>query len=272
MRRSYVMVALAVTTLVALAFVIISFYGGGFATVPAYLRDLFGTYQVGAIHGRLLTAWSAAGIAGPLIINGVLDMAEGEIDHMNVIPDTRAVRRRIIMAPDIQALASPHRHLSDERQQIVGNPARVLADGAGKRLPLFARTPAPVQVTWLGYPDTTGVAGIGYRITDAIADPAPDSDARHTERLLRLRLPPQQLLEQTADDGDVAGGAGEVQRHRVAALLAGAVDGAERDHQAGDVAPDFTVEDTAGKSYTLSEMVKHGPVILAFFPKAFTGG
>ncbi|MGY1835622.1 OFA family MFS transporter [Blastococcus sp. SYSU DS0510] len=58
---------------VLLAAVIISFYGGGFATVPAYLRDLFGTYQVGAIHGRLLTAWAAAGIVGPLIINGVLD-------------------------------------------------------------------------------------------------------------------------------------------------------------------------------------------------------
>jgi hypothetical protein len=55
------------------AAVIISFYGGGFATVPAYLRDLFGTYQVGAIHGRLLTAWSAAGVAGPLIVNGVID-------------------------------------------------------------------------------------------------------------------------------------------------------------------------------------------------------
>ena len=53
--------------------VIISFYGGGFATIPAYLRDLFGTYQVGAIHGRLLTAWAAAGVVGPLIINGVLD-------------------------------------------------------------------------------------------------------------------------------------------------------------------------------------------------------
>ena len=58
---------------VLLAFVIISFYGGGFATVPAYLRDLFGTFQVGAIHGRLLTAWSAAGIAGPLIVNAFLD-------------------------------------------------------------------------------------------------------------------------------------------------------------------------------------------------------
>ncbi|MCW2674985.1 MAG: Major Facilitator Superfamily transporter [Modestobacter sp.] len=58
---------------VVLAAVIISFYGGGFATIPAYLRDLFGTYQVGAVHGRLLTAWSAAGVAGPLIVNGVLD-------------------------------------------------------------------------------------------------------------------------------------------------------------------------------------------------------
>jgi MFS family permease len=57
--------------------VILSFYGGGFATVPAYLRDLFGTFEVGAIHGRLLTAWSAAGVAGPLIINGFLD-AQGK--------------------------------------------------------------------------------------------------------------------------------------------------------------------------------------------------
>ncbi len=58
---------------VALAGLIISFYGGGFATVPAYLRDLFGTFQVGAIHGRLLTAWAAAGVAGPLIVNAFLD-------------------------------------------------------------------------------------------------------------------------------------------------------------------------------------------------------
>lgn len=62
---------------VLLAALIISFYGGGFATVPAYLRDLFGTFQVGAIHGRLLTAWSAAGVAGPLIVNAFLD-AQGE--------------------------------------------------------------------------------------------------------------------------------------------------------------------------------------------------
>ncbi|ANN19658.1 MFS transporter [Amycolatopsis orientalis] len=55
------------------AMLILSFYGGGFATVPAYLKDLFGTYQVGAIHGRLLTAWSAAGVLGPLIVNAISD-------------------------------------------------------------------------------------------------------------------------------------------------------------------------------------------------------
>jgi hypothetical protein len=44
-------------------------YGGGFATVPAYLADLFGTQMVGAIHGRLLTAWATAGILGPVVVN-----------------------------------------------------------------------------------------------------------------------------------------------------------------------------------------------------------
>ena len=62
-----------VALFVAVTALIISFYGGGFATVPAYLKDLFGGLQVGAIHGRLLTAWSAAGIAGPLIVNRVAD-------------------------------------------------------------------------------------------------------------------------------------------------------------------------------------------------------
>jgi MFS family permease len=51
--------------------IILSMYGGGFATVPAYLADLFGTQMVGAIHGRLLTAWSAAGVFGPLLIGYV---------------------------------------------------------------------------------------------------------------------------------------------------------------------------------------------------------
>jgi hypothetical protein len=49
--------------------VIISMYGGGFATVPAYLKDMFGTRYVGAIHGLLITAWSMAGIFGPVLVN-----------------------------------------------------------------------------------------------------------------------------------------------------------------------------------------------------------
>jgi MFS family permease len=53
--------------------IILSMYGGGFSTVPAYLADLFGTQMVGAIHGRLLTAWSAAGIVGPVVVNYMRD-------------------------------------------------------------------------------------------------------------------------------------------------------------------------------------------------------
>ena len=49
--------------------VILTMYGGAFATIPAYLADMFGTKMVGAIHGRLLTAWSAAGILGPVLVN-----------------------------------------------------------------------------------------------------------------------------------------------------------------------------------------------------------
>ena len=62
---------------VLLTLVILSFYGGGFATIPAYLKDMFGTIQVGAIHGRLLTAWSAAGVAGPLIVNVITESQRG---------------------------------------------------------------------------------------------------------------------------------------------------------------------------------------------------
>ena len=47
---------------------IMTMYGGGFATIPAYLRDIFGTMHVGAIHGRLLTAWSTAGVLGPVLL------------------------------------------------------------------------------------------------------------------------------------------------------------------------------------------------------------
>jgi MFS family permease len=65
--------------------VILSMYGGGFATVPAYLADMFGTQFVGAIHGRLLTAWSTAGIIGPVVVNYIREfqLAAGvKPDHL----------------------------------------------------------------------------------------------------------------------------------------------------------------------------------------------
>lgn len=58
---------------VALFALVMSFYGAGFATIPAYLADMFGKKEVGAIHGRLLTAWSMAGVVGPLVVNAGRD-------------------------------------------------------------------------------------------------------------------------------------------------------------------------------------------------------
>jgi MFS family permease len=59
----------SVTAFVLVTALIISMYGGGFATIPAYLRDLFGTMHLGAIHGRLITAWSMAAVLGPQLVN-----------------------------------------------------------------------------------------------------------------------------------------------------------------------------------------------------------
>jgi len=67
----------SVVLFVGLFCVILTMYGGGFATIPAYLADLFGTQYVGAIHGRLLTAWSAAGILGPVLVNYIREYQIG---------------------------------------------------------------------------------------------------------------------------------------------------------------------------------------------------
>jgi MFS family permease len=69
----------SVPLFVAVCAILLSMYGGGFATIPAYLKDLFGTMHVGAIHGRLLTAWSVAGVLGPVLVNYIRDyeLAQG---------------------------------------------------------------------------------------------------------------------------------------------------------------------------------------------------
>ena len=77
----------SVPLFVGIAALVISMYGGGFATIPAYLKDLFGGYNVSAIHGRLLTAWSTAGIVGPLIVNGILDhYVENHMNKQDAYP------------------------------------------------------------------------------------------------------------------------------------------------------------------------------------------
>lgn len=82
--------------------------------------------------------------------------------------------------------------LTDEQmaEQIQRDQIDVLVDlaghTAGNRLPVFTRRPAPVQITWLGYPNTTGIRAIDYRITDSISDPPGQTEAWHSEQLLRL--------------------------------------------------------------------------------------
>jgi len=68
----------SVALFVACFCIILSMYGGGFATIPAYLADVFGTKYVSAVHGRLLTAWSAAGVLGPVLVNYIRQF---QIDH-----------------------------------------------------------------------------------------------------------------------------------------------------------------------------------------------
>jgi MFS family permease len=67
----------SIALFVALFGIIITMYGGGFATIPAYLADLFGPWYVSATHGRLLTAWSTAGILGPVLVNYIREFQIG---------------------------------------------------------------------------------------------------------------------------------------------------------------------------------------------------
>ena len=82
----------SVALFVACFAIILTMYGGGFATIPAYLSDLFGTRYVGAIHGRLLTAWSAAGVFGPVLVNYI---RQYEIDRG--VPNAQAYNQTLYL-------------------------------------------------------------------------------------------------------------------------------------------------------------------------------
>ena len=94
---------------VALTCVILSMYGAGFSTTPAYLRDLFGTAQVGAIYGRILTAWSAAGIFGPMLVNGIREhqIAQGAVGADRYTPTMYLMVGLLLVGAVCNALIRP---------------------------------------------------------------------------------------------------------------------------------------------------------------------
>ena len=100
--------------------VILSMYGGGFSTVPAYLADIFGTQMVGAIHGRLLTAWSVAGILGPVIIANIRQyQLDNGVAHSLVYDRTLYIMAGLLFVGLIcNALVRPvaERHLMSEEE------------------------------------------------------------------------------------------------------------------------------------------------------------
>ena len=153
---------------VILTGIILSFYGGGFATVPAYLKDLFGTAEVGAIHGRLLTAWSAAGVAGPLIVNGLADLQEGNGGEGADLYTLSLYIMVGVLA--VGFLANLMIKPVDERHQ---EPEREPA--AADEEPRFTRTVSRPDAGAHRQPPTTTRSGDARRAGNARARPPPPS-------------------------------------------------------------------------------------------------
>ena len=150
--------------------IIISMYGGGFATVPAYLADLFGTQMVGAIHGRLLTAWSTAGIVGPVVVNYMRDYQIGlGIPREQVYNQTMYILAGMLVVGFIcnwlvRPLADKWfmtpAELAEEQQR--GHDSRAVLSAAAPALPLLpasATSPALLLLAWaaVGVPLAWGI-------------------------------------------------------------------------------------------------------------------
>ncbi|VFS90049.1 Imidazoleglycerol-phosphate dehydratase [Raoultella planticola] len=106
--------------------VIISMYGGGFATIPAYLADVFGSQMVGAIHGRLLTAWSAAGISGPVLVNYLREyqlaqgIAPARIYDITLLVLTALLVMGFICNQLVRPIAEKYAMTAEQQQQAKG--------------------------------------------------------------------------------------------------------------------------------------------------------
>lgn len=127
----------SVVLFVALFAVILSMYGGGFATIPAYLKDLFGTKQVGAIHGRVLTAWSAAGVAGPVLVNYIrqfqIDNGVAAQDAYNITMYLMAGLLVVGFLANWRVKEVAGKHLIDEEAHTAQPETEPAAQGAGRR-------------------------------------------------------------------------------------------------------------------------------------------
>jgi len=133
--------------------VILTMYGGGFATIPAYLADLFGTQHVGAIHGRLLTAWSVAGIVGPVVVNYIREYQLGQ----GLPPDQAYNVTMYVLAAMLfgglicNLLIRPvkERHfMTAEKLAVERASAREQAAGATAPAPAAASSPVLLVVAW----------------------------------------------------------------------------------------------------------------------------
>ncbi|MBM3983024.1 MAG: OFA family MFS transporter [Planctomycetes bacterium] len=142
-----------VVLFVACYAVIMSMYGGGFATIPAYLRDRFGTAQVGAIHGRLLTAWSLAGVAGPVLVN---ELRQAQID--SGVPKADAYTLVMYLMAGLLVVGFVCNLLVRRADHA---PARVVAEGAPVEAPTRAAVDWPTVAfrwAWVGVPLAWGVS------------------------------------------------------------------------------------------------------------------
>ena len=125
---------------------LISMYGGGFAAIPAYLRDRFGTAYVGAIHGRLLTAWSAAGVAGPAVVNTLRESQAGR-----GVPSEQTYALPLYIYAGLLALGFVCNFL-------VGPP--VATAGGAKSAAGSADAPAPAERDWATLAFRWAVVGV----------------------------------------------------------------------------------------------------------------